>query len=69
MEYQPYVPLSDPSCGKRCSTYLGTVVLNGNLHVAISILLLAKTLEGGINLNEESTVAWERGFIYADNIG
>lgn len=43
--------------------YLGTIILNCDLHVSIRILLLAKTLEGRVDLNEETTVAREGGFI------
>lgn len=44
--------------------YLGSIILNGNLHVSIRILLLAKTLEGRIDLDEETTVARKGGLIW-----
>lgn len=43
--------------------YLGSIVLNCDLHITIRVLLLAKTLEGRVDLDEESTVARKGGLV------
>lgn len=47
-------------------THLGSVILNGDLHVAICILLLAKTLEGRVDLDEEPSVARKCSLVWVE---
>lgn len=45
------------------SVYLGAMVFDCDLHIAIRILLLAKTLEGRLDLDEESPVCLKGGLV------
>jgi len=53
-----YYPRS-PGCSVSC---LGPIIINGNLHIAIGVLLGGQRIESALDMNDERTVV-KREFI------